>query len=58
MKLTYLFAVTAALILAGCGSMTERPADSNSASGDVKNQSATDTEDSAEEEASEEGSGD
>ena len=53
MKLTYLFVVTAALILAGCGSMTERPADSNSASGDVKNQSATDTEDSAEEEASE-----
>ena len=53
MKRTYLFAVIAALILAGCGSFTERPADSKGASGDVKSQSATDAEDSAAEESSE-----
>ncbi|SFC74753.1 hypothetical protein [Ruminococcus albus] len=46
MKFTYLFAVTAALILAGCGSFTERPADSDPASGDLKSQAATDAENS------------
>ena len=53
MKRTYLFAVIAALILAGCGSFTERPVDSKGASGDVKSQSETDTEDSGAEESSE-----
>ena len=36
MKRTYLFAAAAALILAGCGSLTERPADSNESSKNVK----------------------
>ena len=53
MKFTYLFAVTAALILAGCGSFSERPADSDTASADVKSQAATDAEESSAEVSSE-----
>ena len=52
MKRINILAVLAALILTGCGNFTERPADSNDSSGNVKDTAAAGSEDSTAEESS------